>query len=457
MTTEQVLPRVKFRGGNYDAFVSTDPEFVLVGGAGTGKTRALLTRMNKKAKEYPGYAGLIVRKELVNLGRTALRTLEEEVLIGWDRSVKRSLDGVQFFGGSQNEPAAYNYPNGSRIVVGGMDQPRKVLGSQYSEIFANEITELTEEDWETLSGRARRGEGGELSMFGDCNPSYDRHWVLKRVNAGKMRMFKTVLRDNPAYFLPTGHTTELGAAYLARLQGMTGTRYQRFYLGEWVGMENAIYADLLDAPRQFVPIPDNVRFGGWGGSGLDYGRVHLSAITPGTLGSDGHLWIRACWAENGGGLQEIKDADRKHRSLYKVRYGVTDPIQEVLAQELGYRAAKGNAGSRKARIEIMRSLLADDIIRFDRYGPGMQELWDEMFMYRFEIRETDTSIDEVVVRKDEDRVASLEYLGECWNRYGPTTPRPQAPNDALVARARARREARQLELYPTVAKPVMRR
>jgi hypothetical protein len=173
-----------------------------------------------------------------------------------------------------------------------------------------------------------------------------------------------------------------------------------------------------------------------------------------TLSEDnaGHLWVRECWAEPGGSLQAIKDADRKQRTLYGGRYGVTDPLQEVLAQELGYNAAKGSAGSRKARIEIVRGLLQDDVLRFDKFGPGVQELWDELHMYRFEVRETDVSMDEVVVRKDDDRVAALEYAAEAWNRYG-----RRVPLNAPQKQAERPRRPRQLELYPTVARPVMRR
>ena len=101
-----------------------------------------------------------------------------------------------------------------------------------------------------------------------------------------------------------------------------------------------------------------------------------------------------------------------HRTKYGIRAGVTDPIQEWAAQDLGWKPAKSGAGSRKGRIERVRGLLDTDALRFDVYGPGVQELWDEMQMYRYEVRETDTIIEDVVVRKDDDRVAALEYAVE---------------------------------------------
>src|SRR3990167_5214929 len=107
---QKVEIELELRGGNFAAYNLHEPEFVVEGPSRTGKTFALLLRMNQNAADHAGYRGLILRKEAVNLGRTILRTLEEDVYHEWDVTAKRSLlDHVHFFGGNQNEPAAYVY------------------------------------------------------------------------------------------------------------------------------------------------------------------------------------------------------------------------------------------------------------------------------------------------------------------------------------------------------------
>lgn len=410
----EVAVRVKLRGGNWQAYHAEDPEVLVEGPTGTGKTWALLLKRHKNAQEYPGYRGLIVRKTAVTLSSTILRTFEEEVLHEWDRSSQSSaLDGVHYFGGSQHEPAAYVYDNGSRIVVGGMDSPSKVLGTDYDEVYFNEVTEGSEEDIETLLSRLRHGTLPLQQLIMDCNPTYDRHWVLKRCQRGQTRHIKTTLKDNPAFYDDNGNPTPRGEAYLRSLGGLTGTRYQRLVLGEWVGMENAIYADALDAETQFVPLPERPAWTGRGAGGMDFGRIHLSAVVGLTEAHDGRLWVRECWTGHND-RAEILAAARKFRERYGVRRGVTDPLQDWAAQDLGWTIAKSGAGSRKGRIQRVLGLLENDQLRFDRYGEGVQELWDELHMYRYEVVETDTNIDDVVVRKDDDRVAALEYAVECW-------------------------------------------
>src|SRR3990167_157680 len=129
--------------------------------------------MVRHAQEVSGYNGLIVRKVAATLGNTVLRTLEENVFHEWESANRRSaLDHVHFFGGSVSEPASYEFDNGSRIVVGGMDSPSKILGAEYDEIFFNQIEEGTVEDMETLLSRLSHGLITTCFMA-DCNPSHD--------------------------------------------------------------------------------------------------------------------------------------------------------------------------------------------------------------------------------------------------------------------------------------------
>lgn len=410
MVAAEVPVHVKLRGGNWQAYKSTAREILLEGPTRTGKTIGILLRMVRNAQTVPGYRGLITRKVAANLGSSVLRSLEEDVFYQWDGPNRRStLDHVHFFGGSQNEPASYEFDNGSRIVVGGMDQSTKILGSEYDEIFANQVEEFTEEDIETLITRLSHGLTPPC-LITDCNPSYDRHWVLQRAIRGQMEHLKSTLKDNPAFYDDNGEMTERGKAYLESISGLTGTRYQRLVLGEWVGMENAIYADALK-PEMYVELPERIGWTGRGVGGMDFGRIHYSAVLALEQAHDGRWWVRECWVGHND-KERIKDAARRHRRLFHVTSGITDPLQDWAAQDLGWKIAKSGAGSRKGRIQRVLSMLENDELRFDRNGEGVPELWEELHMYRYEVKETDTSIDDVVVRKDDDRVAALEYAVE---------------------------------------------
>jgi hypothetical protein len=111
-------------------------------------------------------------------------------------------------------------------------------------------------------------------------------------------------------------------------------------------------------------------------------------------------------------LQAIEDAARGQKVRYRITRGKTDPIQEVLAQRLAFTAAKSGAGTRNQRIGMVTKLLDAKALMFDLDGPGVRELFDEALSYRYEQRETDFNIEDVVVRKDDDRIAALEYAIE---------------------------------------------
>ena len=383
------------------------PEILLEGAAGTGKTRGVLELFHAKAIKYPDSKQLITRKTLTALTGAALSTLRDKVI-----HRELALGKVQWFGGSKAEPASFRYPNGSRIVVGGLDNAEKTFSTEYDNVYVNEATELTEEEWELLSRSLRNGVIPNPCLYGDCNPSVDRHWLLKRCQKGQTKRFHSTIQDNPVYWdEKAGDYTEEGSRYVEGVLGhLTGTRRQRLYEGQWVGMENAIYPQ-LDPSVQLVQLPERVA---WetGAIGIDYGRVHLSAVVAVTRDSTGIYWVRECWAEAGGDPQKIEDMSRGMKVRYRISRGRVDPVQEYMAQKLAFNTAKMGAGSRNSRIGYVTRLLDAGALKFDADAPGVRDLFDEMLGYRYERRETETNMEDVVVRKDDDRVAALEYAIE---------------------------------------------
>lgn len=236
MTAAAVEHRYRPRGSAARLLRERVAEVLVSGSAGTGKSRACLEKLNLLALLNPGMRGLIVRKTLASLASTALDTWRKKV-------VTELLDSkeVWFYGGSAEEPPQYQYRNGSTIVIGGLDKPSRIMSSEYDVIYVQEATELTETDWQSLTTRLRNWRISFQQLIADCNPSYPTHWLKQRCDAGVTLMLESRHEENPILFDDTGQITERGAAYMAKLDALTGVRYHRLRRGLWVGAEGIVY------------------------------------------------------------------------------------------------------------------------------------------------------------------------------------------------------------------------
>lgn len=224
-------------GNAIELFYSRDPEVLYEGAAGTGKSRACIEKIHLLAMKYPDARILMVRKTLVSLSGSGIQTYEQHV------AKEHIASGeVKFFGGSTREPASYRYKNGSRIVLGGMDKALKVMSTEYDIIYVQEATELTENDWESLTTRLRNGKIPYQQLIADCNPDMPTHWLKVRCDKGMTKSIPSRHEDNPVLFdQHTGLVTHVGAAYMQALDNLTGVRYERLRKGIWAAAEGLIY------------------------------------------------------------------------------------------------------------------------------------------------------------------------------------------------------------------------
>jgi len=238
-------PRHRYQpyGTAIEAFKYKGPELLYAGPAGTGKSKCLLEKLHAVALKYPGMRGLIVRKTLASLGSTALVTYEEHV------AKEHLANGeVVWFGGSAKEAACYRYKNGSRIVVGGMDKSMKIMSSEYDIVYCQEATELTEEDWEAITTRLRNGKVPYQQIIADANPDVPTHWLKVRCDQKKTHHIRSRHEDNPILFNQnpdgtTGGLTEVGKAYMAKLDALSGVRFMRLRKGIWCAAEGLVYEE----------------------------------------------------------------------------------------------------------------------------------------------------------------------------------------------------------------------
>jgi phage terminase large subunit len=322
MTDLELRHRYEPWGSCAEAWERRDPEVLMSGPAGTGKSRALLQKLHTVALKHRGMRGLIVRKTLASLGPSALVTWEQQVIPEF-----LATRTVTYHGGSSREPPHYRYQNGSVIVIGGMDKASRHMSTEYDLIYVQEAIELTEDDWEALTTRLRNGVVPYQQMIADTNPDTPIHWLKQRCDRGQTVLLESRHEDNPTLFDRGGQATPAGEVYIARLDGLTGPRYHRLRRGLWVAAEGVIYEGFDPAihlvDRFHIPA-DWPRF--WT---VDFGYTNPFVLQWWAQDHDGRLWL--------------------YRELYRTRTLVEDHAKVALAQ---VRDAEGQWREPKPRAVI---------------------------------------------------------------------------------------------------------
>lgn len=291
------------RGTAVDVFNSREPELLVSGPAGTGKSRALLEKLFVMCLLNPGMRGLMLRKVLASLGSTGLVTWREHVAVE-----ALAAGTVKFYGGSAQASAQYIFKNGSTVTLGGMDKPTKIMSSEYDIVYVQEAIELTETDWESITTRLRNGKVSFQQLMADTNPAEPTHWLYKRCTSGRTKMINSRHEDNPILFNEDGSKTEVGEAYIGKLDNLTGVRHKRLRLGQWVAAEGLIYEDFQREIhcRQIVDPPHD-----W----PRYWAVDFGYTNP---------FVLQCWAEDPDGRLYL------YRELYHSRRLVEDHAKQIL-------------------------------------------------------------------------------------------------------------------------------
>ena len=308
--------RYKPSGSALELFKCRDPEVVLSGAAGTGKTRAAAEKVHAMCLLNPGLRALICRKTAVSLTSTTLVTFREHV-------AKEALESgeLKFYGGSQQEAASYQYANGSSITVGGLDKATRLMSSEYDIAYVGEATELTEDDWEMITTRLRNGRISFQQLMADCNPDAPHHWLKRRADRGACTMIYCRHEDNPRlYDAETGTWTPEGAVYVERLDALTGVRRERLRYGRWAAAEGLVYESfdpLLHLSTRFnrnsLPPKDWPRY-----LAIDFGFRNPTCVQWWVEDPDGRLYMYREIYMTG---RLVEDHAKQIAKLQKTRHG----------------------------------------------------------------------------------------------------------------------------------------
>jgi hypothetical protein len=284
------------------------PEAVLSGPYETGKTMTALTKLHLLLAKYGGARALMLRKTYASLINSAVVTYEKKVL-PYPPEDPRCL--VRKFGGEK--PEFYDYPNGSRLATGGLDNPSKFLSAEFDFIYVNQVEDLLLNDWELLTGRAtgRAGNAPYSQVMGDCNPGAPTHWILQRQ---RLKLFSSRHEDNPVLFnQTTGQITEQGKRSLETLDALTGVRFKRGRQGKWAGVEGQVYEDWDEGVhlKDRFPIPSDWRRY----RAIDFGYTNPFVCQWWATDPDGRLYL--------------------YREIYMTNRLVEDHASEILRLEAG--------------------------------------------------------------------------------------------------------------------------
>lgn len=237
MANEQVNVGLAVYGTAKQVFSSREDEVLYCGPAGTGKSYACLLKVHLFALRNPGVRVMLIRKTLTSLTNTGVVTYKEQIA----KDMLESGD-ITYFGGSAQESAAFMYPNGSKVLLGGMDNSMKIMSAEYDLVYIQEATELTEDDWEKVTTRLRNGKTTMQQLLADCNPQMPTHWLKKRCDKGMTKLINSRHEDNPTLFdQTTGEMTEVGKKYIGKLDRLTGVRYLRLRKGIWAAADGLVY------------------------------------------------------------------------------------------------------------------------------------------------------------------------------------------------------------------------
>lgn len=387
------------------------PEIVLSGPAGTGKSRACLEKLHLCAERYPGMRALMLRKTRKSLTDAALVTFEDKVLPAGHGALQ---------GARREQRHAYRYPNGSEIVIGGLDNAGKVMSTEYDIIYIQEAIETAEDDWEKATTRLRNGVLPYQQLIADTNPDAPSHWLKKRCERNQCVMLESRHEDNPTV------TPE----YLARLDALTGVRYHRLRHGRWVAAEGMVYEGWDAAIHRvdwFEPPNDWARL--WV---VDFGYTNPFVWQAWAIDGDGRLWRYREVYQTGMLVEDLAsiildltreeprpqaiicDHDAEGRATLErhLGMGTTAAFKDVQPGIQAVQARLRVAGDGKARLFLMRDALAQrDAALEERRAPtGTEEEFDGYVWNTAAKGQAAAKKVEEPVKKDDHGLDALRYL-----------------------------------------------
>ena len=240
------------------AFYNKSRFLILYGGAGSGKSYFAAQKILTRILSEEPHKILVVRKVAATLRHSVFALFKSLIY-------QEKLSDFFKINESNLEITALN---GNKIIFKGLDDPEKIKSiAGITSIWAEEATELKEEDLEQLNLRLRGETKHYKQIIITFNPVSAHHWLKKRFFDKKkddVFFLKTTYKDNP--FIDKEYKTQL-----EKLRIENPHYYKIYALGEWGNLEGLIYTEYDEVENMPEFFEDEF-------VGLDFGFNHAFAM-----------------------------------------------------------------------------------------------------------------------------------------------------------------------------------
>lgn len=388
-------------------------ERIHVGPYGCGKTRNILLGLGLYCLNHkPGKLGFLLLGKTAQLAKSNMGDQLAE-LFGSDfkyTSAKKddglSKDALLF---------------GHRIYFGGMhdkESIKRVLGKSYKAIVVDELTSISQENYDQLKGRLRGDPPHWIEA--STNPDSPNHWLYKYLGLDienedeqvKYRKDKNIVlvqwtKDDAIYEGAKQYYEKLAKSY-----GVGSIYYSRGVLGQWVSAGDLVYGDSFK-PQHHI-IPSNELIGAtykYFKIGIDFGMENPTvALVCGVMPKGEHVIIDERYMPHAKNLDFVVDNIIQLLNHYTNVIGhcsgiYIDPSAAVLIKSLkqhGVLNIKKANNDVVGGIQVVNSMLNNDLLFVSDVCTYTN---NEFYTYEYSKK-----IDETVVKRNDHCMDALRYL-----------------------------------------------
>lgn len=252
----------EFQGHGKDYWISREREVLNDGPARCGKTLCELWKLRYLCETFPGSRHLLARETRKAITESAAADLEAKVLGPGHPAIGRQR---------RSHRDAYRWPNGSAIILHGLDNPDHLLSMELDTALVVQAEQVEDQGvWDGILSRLTGQACGFRQATLDVNPRGERHWIIKRAREaiclrcgaivetgnpacqrckstafGRVQHLKWTHHDNPLLFdIEQQDWTPFGVELLTQTLGrLRGVRRKRLLEGLWVSEEGQIFED----------------------------------------------------------------------------------------------------------------------------------------------------------------------------------------------------------------------
>jgi len=266
-------PVFSFEAGGYmpqgamqDVYLSKASVRIVGGTYDAGKTFGGIAYMDAFAWRNPGARMTFVHRSLNRVYRNIVPSYEK--FLGYKPTSRDDPNPTEVtrFGGER--PEFFEYGNGTRIYMNGLDKPQNLLSDFFDAGFVNQAELVPFDAWDELTARVseRAGTSPIAVLLGDCNPNVPHHWIRQQAKEKKLEYFRMSFLDNPE-IIPNQESpklaefkrafenepdpklldkimdlfTEPGLRRVEKLKNLEGLRFKRGFLGLWASGEGLVF------------------------------------------------------------------------------------------------------------------------------------------------------------------------------------------------------------------------